>query len=326
MSDGSKIEWTDATWNCVTGCTEVSPGCDHCYAKTFAERWRGTPGHHFERGFDVTLRPERMYQPLRWRKPRRIFVNSMSDLFHDGVPTRFIAEMFAVMAMAPQHTFQVLTKRHGRMRSLLNSRDFWCEVGDYGRGIALAKVGGEYPASGPMALAEGSSAAGYWECASPLPNVWLGVSAEDQKWLDVRLPALLDTPAAVRFLSAEPLLGPLRIPFVEEFDGCTCGTGPSGYYGMHERGCGTMPGPAWGNLHWVIAGGESGPGARPCERAWLRSLRRQCAEAGTPLFIKQVGSVLGRQIGAGAKGGDWDFWSEDLRIRQFPQASEAVSA
>ena len=303
MSDGSKIEWTDSTWNIVTGCTEVSPGCDHCYAKTFAERWRGTPGHHFENGFDVTLRPERLDLPLRWRKPRKVFVNSMSDLFHEQVPDEFIACAFVVMAKASQHTFQLLTKRHGRMRSLLNSDAFhiMCFAAAASRGWDLEDVP--------------------W----PIPNVWLGVSVEDQKWADIRIPALLGTPAAVRFISAEPLLGPVRLPFVEEYDGCTCGTGPSGYYGMHEPGCGTEPGPAWGNLHWVIAGGESGPGARPCERAWLRSLRRQCAEAGVPIFVKQLGSVLGRRTGAGPKGGDWDAWPEDLRVREFPVAAKVAA-
>ena len=124
MTDRTGIEWTDSTWNPVTGCTEVSPGCDHCYAKTLAERFRGTPGHHFERGFDVVLRPERLDQVLRWTKPRRIFVNSMSDLFHDQVPDWFVAQVFARMALAPRHTFQLLTKRPGRMRALLTSPDF----------------------------------------------------------------------------------------------------------------------------------------------------------------------------------------------------------
>src|SRR5690349_23717833 len=124
MSDNSAIEWTDATWNPVTGCTEVSPGCDHCYARTFAERWRDIPGHYFERHFDVVLRPEKVGLPLTWRRPRRVFVNSMSDLFHQQVPDEFIAEVFAVMAGTPQHTYQLLTKRHGRMRSLLRDPEF----------------------------------------------------------------------------------------------------------------------------------------------------------------------------------------------------------
>ena len=227
MSDSSKIEWTEASWNPVSGCTKVSPGCAHCYAETFAERWRGTPGHHFENGFDVTLRPERLEQPLHWKRPRRIFVNSMSDVFHEAVPDDFIARMFAVMAECPQHTFQVLTKRHGRMRSLLTRL-----------------------------------------VAKPPPNIWLGVSVENQHWADIRIPALLATPAAVRFLSCEPLLGPAD---VERFlwDG--------------DRD-------APGGLHWVICGGESGPGARPMVPAWARSLRDQCRDADVPFFFKQWGS------------------------------------
>lgn len=234
MSDGSKIEWTEATWNPVTGCTKVSPGCDHCYAETFAERWRGVPGHHFEHGFDVTLRPERLTQPLHWKRPRRIFVNSMSDLFHEAVPDEYIVAVFGTMAQTPQHTYQVLTKRHGRMRSLLGG-DMFRQRFAFG-----------------------------W----PLPNVWLGVSVEDQKWADIRVPALLATPAAVRFLSCEPLLGRLDL----------------------ERwlwdGDRDMP----GGLHWVIAGGESGPGARPMVPVWPQSLRDQCQDAGVPFFFKQWGS------------------------------------
>jgi protein gp37 len=167
MADKSAIEWTDATWNPVTGCTKVSPGCDHCYAERVTERWQGKGS--FNR---VVLHEDRLSKPLKWRKPRRVFVNSMSDLFHDDVPDAYIAEVFSVMARAPQHTFQVLTKRHGRMRSLLNRGSFrdnlatWCRP---------------------------------W----PLPNVWLGVSVEDQKWADVRVPALLDTPAAVRPMHAD---------------------------------------------------------------------------------------------------------------------------
>jgi protein gp37 len=189
MSDKTGIEWTDATWNPVTGCTEVSPGCDHCYAKTFAERWRGVPGHHFEQGFDVVLRPERLDQPLRWSRPRRIFVNSMSDLFHDAVPDAFIAHVWAVMAAAEQHTFQVLTKRHGRMRSLLRTVDFWRTVSYRLEDMGLDGV----------------------DSIDPPSNVWLGVSVENQQWADIRIPALLDTPAAVRFLSCEPLLGPVDL-------------------------------------------------------------------------------------------------------------------
>lgn len=192
MSDTTTIEWTDATWNPVTGCTKVSPGCDNCYAEIFAERWRGTAGHHFENGFDITLRPNVLTLPLRWRKPRKVFVNSMSDLFHKDVPDEYIARVFAVMALTPQHTYQVLTKRHGRMRSLVGS------LVDGGQRLLEAAPDEE-------------TAQTLYDAIWPLPNVWLGVSVEDQKRADLRIPALLDTAAAVRFLSCEPLLGPVDL-------------------------------------------------------------------------------------------------------------------
>jgi len=297
VSDKSSIEWTDATWNFVTGCTEVSPGCDHCYAKTFAERWRGTPGHHFEQGFDVRLRPDRLRLPLRWHRPRRIFVNSMTDLFHEAVPDEFIARAFAIMAITPLHTYQVLTKRHGRMRSLLSHG-------------ALGTEG--FPDMVEEAVAEFSHASlDEW----PLPNVWLGVSAEDQHWAGIRIPALLGAPAAVRFVSAEPLLGPVDLQNVDGIDTLRAdwAGGPSGGTGA--------PHPL---LDWVIAGGESGPGARPCDLKWLQSLRDQTAVDEVPFFCKQLGSVLGRELGAGRKGGDWDAWPEDLRVREFPRTAEVV--
>lgn len=239
MADKTGIEWCDATWNPVTGCTEVSPGCDNCYAKTFAERWRGTPGHYFENGFDVQLRPDKLDLPLRWRKPRRIFVNSMSDLFHDQVPDDYIADVFSIMAQTPRHTFQLLTKRHGRMRSLLSNTEFatrvWNPISPYIRDVEYRQ----------------------W----PLPNVWLGVSAENQQWADIRIPALLDTPAAVRFISAEPLLGPLSIFASSKID--------------------RHPG-----LDWVIAGGESGRSARPMHPSWIRSLRNECRDNGVSFLFK----------------------------------------
>ncbi|SKS50647.1 DUF5131 family protein [Mycobacteroides abscessus] len=252
MGDKTGIEWTDATWNPVTGCDKVSPGCDHCYAETFAERWRGTRGHYFENGFDVQLRPDKLGLPLRWTKPRRIFVNSMSDLFHDKVPDEYIARVFAVMALAPQHTFQLLTKRHGRIRSLLNSAYFLQAVG---------RVWAEPPSDWPLPRD--------WRVPVwPLPNVWLGVSAEDQKRADLRIPALLDTPAAVRFVSAEPLLGPIDLH-----------ADPIGKDSVF-----------WiGHLDLVIVGGESGPSARPMHPDWARSLRDQCVAAGVPFLFKQWG-------------------------------------
>ena len=279
MSDNSKIQWTDATWNPVRGCTKITPGCDHCYAETFAERWRGTPGHHFENGFDVTLRPERLQQPLHRKRPRRIFVNSMSDLWHEKVPDGFIACVFAIMAATPEHSYQVLTKRHGRMRSLLNSAEFREKMWF-------------------AALSNGLDLEGVpW----PLPNVWLGVSAEDQKWFDIRWAALAETPAAVRFMSLEPLLGWIDMAFDHE-----CGDPPHMY-------CPPVP-------DWVIVGGESGPGARPMKLEWAREIVKQCGWSGIAPFVKQLGSVLGRELGAGPKGGDWDAWPEDLRIREFPAA------
>jgi protein gp37 len=240
MSATTGIEWTDATWNPVTGCTKVSAGCDHCYAETFAERWRGTAGHYFENGFDVELRPDKLDLPLKWRQPKRIFVNSMSDLFHDSVPDEYIAEVFAVMAAAPQHTFQVLTKRHARLRSLVGSQKFWADV-EHG---VLDQHG-------------------VLDIEWPLPNVWLGVSTENQQWADIRIPALLDTPAAVRFISAEPLLGPIYLPFK-----WTTG----------------QP-----RIDWVIAGGESGRGARPMHPDWPRVLRDICNSADIPFLFKQWG-------------------------------------
>ena len=264
---GTKIEWTDDTWNPVTGCTKVSPGCDHCYAETLAERFRGTPGHYYEHGFDVQLRPDKLDQPLRWRKPRRIFVNSMSDLFHDAVPMDYIERVFAVMAASPQHTFQVLTKRHGRMRSMLNQGSFWANVYDTWR----TEYGGERN--------------GEW--AKPLPNVWLGVSVENQLWADIRIPALLMTPAAVHFLSCEPLLGPVDLTRVAWTGGG--GTHLDVVHGWHGvPDVWRAPGKT---IDWVIVGGESGRGARPMHPDWARSLRDQCA-AGVPFLFKQNGEFV----------------------------------
>lgn len=240
MGDGTGIEWTDATWNPLVGCTKVSPGCDRCYAETFVNRFAGSKG--FPERFDtVVLRDQRfLSQPLRWRRPRRVFVNSLSDLFHADVPDEFIASVFAVMAEARQHTFQLLTKRHGRMRSLLSSERWPQLVADADR-----------------VLPDGEAIPPTW----PLPNVWLGVSVETQQW-DVRLSALRDTPAAVRWVSAEPLLGPLCLtPWL---------TGPR-------------------HLDWVVAGGESGPASRPMSATDARHIREDCADAGVPFVFKQWG-------------------------------------
>lgn len=271
MSDKTGIEWTDATWNPVTGCTKVSPGCDHCYAETIAHRFSGTLA--YPNGFAVTLRPERLDQPLRWRRPRRIFVNSMADLFHDAVPDDYIAQVFAVMALAPRHTFQVLTKRHARMRSLLNSSAFQTSVAEHM--LAMTDADEMKDAGDPF----------------PLPNVWLGVSTENQQWADVRIPVLLATPAAVRFISAEPLLGAIDLAgYLRCPDPDRCGPGPcsscatadNAEYPDRKLWC-TNP------LDWVIVGGESGPGARPMHPDWARSLRDQCEGTSTSFLFKQWG-------------------------------------
>ena len=266
MGDKTGIEWTDATWNPVTGCTKVSPGCDHCYAEAIAERFRGKQGHYYEGGFDIQLRPKMLGLPLsrKWEAPRRIFVNSMSDLFHALVPDDYIARVFAVMALAPQHTFQVLTKRHGRMRSLLTSSDFHTAVAEQMLAMtpeeALSDVGD----------------------VLPLPNVWLGVSVEDQQRAELRIPALWETPAAVRWISAEPLLGGMELL-------------SNGLLARDEFDRG---------IDWVVVGGESGHGARPMHPWWVKSLRAQCFQVEVPFLFKQWGDWTPL---APLKDGKFDF-------------------
>jgi protein gp37 len=227
MSDRSAIEWTDATWNPVRGCTKISPGCKYCYAEAFAERFRGVSGHPFEQGFDLRLVPEKLSQPLYWRAPRRIFVNSMSDLFHERVPAAYIAEVGRVMAAAYWHTYQVLTKRHERMRDLLRGELAWM---------------------------------------AQLPHVWFGVSVENQRHGLPRIDALRTTPAAVRFLSIEPLLENLGLIDLSGID-------------------------------WVIVGGESGRRARPMRESWARNVRDQCTAQGVAFFLKQLGGRRDKRSG-----------------------------
>jgi protein gp37 len=230
MSDRSKIEWTDATWNPVRGCDKISPGCAHCYASTFAERFRGVPGHPYEQGFDLRLVPEKLAEPLRWTRPKRIFVNSMSDLFHQDVGDAYVGMVAEVMRVANWHTYQVLTKRSERMARMLRTD--------------LRRLAGER-------------------------HVWWGVSVENRRHGLPRIDHLRDTPAAVRFLSVEPLLEDL---------------GPVDLTG----------------ISWVIVGGESGAGARPMREEWVLSLRDQCAAAGVAFFFKQWGgtrkSLTGRTL------------------------------
>ena len=298
MADKSGIEWTDATWNPVTGCTKVSQGCKFCYAKHQAwPRLAATPntvytGREFEQ---VRCHPERLDQPLRWTKPRMIFVNSMSDLFHDDVPFEFIADVFAVMACTTRHTYQVLTKRPQRMLEFFK----WAEE-DYSgwpEAIDPTKV---WPQWEPCRNGRG----GYDNCgpAWPLENVWLGVSVEDQAAADERIPLLLQTPAAVRWVSAEPLLGPVRL---NELD-----LGPelsldalSGIEVMSEVPA-SVP-----RLDWVVVGGESGPNARPMHPDWARSLRDQCQAAGVPFLFKQWGEFAPNwhndEHGQKIEGSEW---------------------
>lgn len=296
MSDTTAIEWTDATWNPLIGCTSVSPGCDHCYARTqvdtrFHPAALAKGGRHLEAfpaPFDtVSIRPDRfLLQPLHWAKPKRVFVNSLSDLFHKDVPDEFIARVFAVMAAAEQHTFQLLTKRHARMRSLLNDRDFRASVWQW-----CIEMIGEQKAD---LLWSGSA-----EVPWPLPNVHLLVSVENQRWAGPRIEALLATPAAVRGVSAEPLLGQLELSrWLRPAPGCGlvgadgCCEHPGNFTPECHADVACPASSEWRGIDWVIVGGESGPGARPMHPDWARALRDQCVAAGVPFLFKQWGEWL----------------------------------
>ncbi|MGZ9072861.1 MAG: DUF5131 family protein [Rhodoplanes sp.] len=244
MADKSPIEWTDATWNPVTGCTKISAGCDNCYAARFSERFRGVPGHPFEPGFDLTLRPERLVQPPKWKRPRMIFVNSMSDLFHKDIPEAYISAVFETMESADWHIYQVLTKRSSLLQKFINSR--------------------------------------YKSRAAPA-HMWFGVSVEHQQATS-RIAHLQKANAAVRFLSIEPLIGPVgRIDLK--------------------------------GIHWVIVGGESGPGARPMDPRWVIHIRNQCLAAGVPFFFKQWGGRSPKAGGRLLEGREWN---------QFPTAGQGT--
>jgi len=329
----TSIEWTDCSWSVVRGCSRVSEGCRNCYAERIAVRFSG-PGQPYEGFADVPagrrhsqtgaatcgvrgkwtgrveLIPSKLDEPLRWKRPRRVFVNSMSDLFHEALPDEAIDRVFGVMAASPRHTFQVLTKRPARMLK-------WAT-----RNNVQAYVQHEHAHHDP------SPERNVWKIW-PLPNVWLGVSVEDQATADERIPLLLQTPAAVRFISVEPML--------EQIDLClTAGSEVSGAEGA-ARG-----------IHWVIVGGESGPGARPFDIAWARSVIAQCREAGVACFYKQAGcNVIVRDVDdmgpddyrawddvhrgepfppegvrlrlRSPKGGDPSEWPEELRVREFPR-------
>lgn len=294
MATETSIEWTQRegtvgkTWNPTSGCDRISAGCDHCYALTMAKRLKAMGQAKYQNdgdprtsgpGFGVTVHPDALTEPLRWRKPATVFVNSMSDLFHARVPKEFIAQVFAVMAATPQHTYQILTKRPERMARILSTYGWWTEV----LCNALNLTDRPQPT---QTQADG--------CA--LLNAWLGTSIEsdDHVW---RADALRATPAAVRFISAEPLLGPL----------------PS----LDLTG-----------IDWMILGGESGPGSRPLDLGWFRELIEMARESGTAVFVKQMGSPWASDMSVGGqslaktdkKGGDWRYWPEELRVREYPQA------
>ncbi|MCG8506199.1 MAG: phage Gp37/Gp68 family protein [Sphingomonadales bacterium] len=303
MSDNSKIEWTDATWNPITGCSVVSPGCTNCYAMRLAGgRLRNHPSRAGLTAPSkagpvwngaVRLNEAWLTQPLRWRRPRMIFVCAHGDLFHEAVPDAWIDRVFAVMAVAPQHVFQVLTKRPDRMRKWFN------KIIDGDR--AFCRVLNQ----GCRLMDDGDS---WWSLVSyrgwPLPNVWLGVSVEDQTRANERIPILLDTPAAVRWISAEPLLGPVDVTrlqltatvpdshrppvYLDAVDGKYPNSGVL-YKGEWDIEGPPPPDSEHRHLDWVVCGGESGPGARPMHPDWVRALRDDCAEAGVPFFFKQWG-------------------------------------
>jgi protein gp37 len=243
MAATTSIEWTNTTWNPVTGCTRISPGCDHCYAARFSERFRGTPGHPFESGFDLTLRRERLLQPLGWIRPRMVFVNSMSDLFHKDIPEEFVDQVFDTMEQATRHTFQLLTKRSSRLERYARAR----------------------------------------YANRPVPrNIWLGVSVEDCQRRS-RITHLRRAPAAVRFLSIEPLIGPVGRLDLQ-------------------------------GIHWVIVGGESGPGYRPMDAAWATDVRDQCIAQEVRFFFKQWSGLRPKVLGRELDGREWNDFPDSPTV------------
>jgi len=326
----SKIEWI--TWNPIVGCSAISPGCANCYAMRMAaalqkiNRTGGSNSAYVNR-YDGTTQPSEagpvwtgkvalapehiLTAPLRWKRPRRIFVNSMGDLFHESVPDAWIDRVFAVMALAPQHTFQVLTKRSRRMREYLTHPS----QHDILERIATAAV---RVSNSPCAASLIEEA--FDEGDRPLPNVWLGVSCEDQERADERIPDLLATPAAVRFVSAEPLLGPINIA-----DAMSTREAVAAMQDNLAAGRGPIDGR--GSLHWIIVGGESGPGARPMVIGHAREIVRQCKAGGVSCFVKQLGAKPVNREGQPhpqkhRKGADPSEWPEDLRVQEWPDAPE----
>ncbi len=342
----SKIEWTGKTWNPLAGCSVVSPGCTKCYAMRMAARLAAMAGDGLDdngyavRGHNplahyrgltkpskagpvwtgkVALAPENtLFEPIRRKKPTTYFVNSMSDLFHEDVPDEWIDRIFAVMALCPRHTFQVLTKRSARMRAYCNGQ--WARR--EALGVLMGEIGGDEREGWYAPESDGKR--GWIGMCVPLPNVWLGVSCEDQRRADERIPDLLATPAAIRFISAEPLLAPLDIRAYLE--GVT----------LNDFLDQSQDAP---RLDWIIVGGESGHGARPMKREWAEDIVRQCREANVACFVKQLGAAYCDETDgvAGAslkvpsevptphrlrhkKGADMAEWPLYLRVREMPIA------
>lgn len=342
MSGKTGIAWTEKTWNPVIGCAKVSPGCAHCYAEKRAHRIAATPNKDYLGVMDgkrwkgnAVFLPKRLDQPLRWRKPSMIFVNSMSDIFHEDVSNEQIAAIFGVMAACPQHTFQVLTKRPARMAE-------WFEWLDEKSAASILNHKRYCLITAGCFVPKLLPSTSYLPLIGPLPNVWLGVSCENQATADERIPLLLKCPAAVRFVSAEPLLGLLDlIPYL---GGTTYHCENCGWH-RQENGC--VPGTArpehkhcrcikcdgglvdiFPPVDWAIVGGESGSGARVCCQEWVRSIVDQCEETGVACFVKQMGSNsrlydTTRIIYKSSKGADPDEWPEDLRVQQYPEGVTA---
>jgi protein gp37 len=339
--NGSGIAWTEQTWNPVRGCSRVSEGCRNCYAERVAARFSGPGLPYFGLAKmtaagarwtgKVQLVPEHLRDPLRWTRPRRVFVNSMSDLFHEQLDAESIARVFAVMYLAHQHSFQVLTKRARRMRELLTGPGFYAQVLD-----AAAPIREDLPKLGGVGISDPTK--------FPHANVWLGVSVEDQTAADERVPELLGTPAAVRWLSIEPQLGPVDLskwlkPSLVTNEGLRLQHPDPRIPSSGGRW-------EWSGINWVVIGGESGPGARPFNIQWARDLVRQCQQAGVAVFVKQLGAVpvLSESdwrakehlllsaynkdrapegtvpLKFSSKAGDPAEWPVDLRVREYPEA------
>ncbi|MEO3947654.1 phage Gp37/Gp68 family protein [Gorillibacterium sp. CAU 1737] len=301
MGDKSKIEWTDATWNPVVGCTKVSEGCRNCYAfELHGNRHKGKingaklPEQYAKPFSEIQIFPDRLDQPLRWKRPRKIFVNSLSDLFHQDVPDDFIDEVFAVMALCPQHTFQVLTKRPQRMRDYLSKPSSPYAIDKLADLSPLMEQWGWMSPEDAANIAPPGSVLPKWP-EWPLPNVWLGVTVENQQAADERIPLLLQTPAAIRWLSCEPLLGSVDL----------ISAGAINYEIVNTWQSTMEP-----LIDWVVVGGESGSKARPMHPDWVRSLRDQCQDAGVPFLFKQ-----------------WGEWAPSLSLAALPSKStECVKA